>query len=117
MKHMDDLFYRKKKRRLTPVSLLRKAARSKRAMIGLLVGVPLAAFLLFGNRGIIVRVRLMQQKAELEARIRDAEAETKRLQAESKALDGDKKAIEKVAREKYGMVRDGETVYKVSKKP
>jgi cell division protein FtsB len=48
--------------------------------------------------------------------IRSAEAENKRLQAESKALDGDKKVIEKVAREKYGMVREGETVYKVKKK-
>ena len=113
---MDDLFYRKKRRRLDPGALLRKVLRNKRAMVSLIIGLPLVAYLLFGNRGIIARARLMQQKADLETRIHEAEAETKRLQAESKALDGDRKAIEKVAREKYGMVRDGETVYKVSKK-
>ncbi len=52
---------------------------------------------------------------ELEVKIREAEAETKRLRAESKALDGDLEAIEKVAREKHGMIRDGETVYKVDR--
>ena len=71
--------------------------------------------ILFGNRGILQRVRLQHQKAELEAKIRQAQEETKTLQSQSKALDGDKKAIEKVAREKYGMVREGEKVYKVNK--
>jgi cell division protein FtsB len=33
-----------------------------------------------------------------------------------KALEGDKRAIEKIARERYGMHREGETVYKVTKK-
>ncbi len=113
---MDNLFYRKKRKRLEPGVLLRKLLRNRRAMIALIIGVPLAGYLVFGNRGIIARARLMQEKTDLEEKIREAEAETKKLQAESKALDGDKKAIEKVAREKYGMVRDGETVYKVVKK-
>ena len=60
--------------------------------------------------------RELLEKAELEAKIQQAMEETKQLQADSKALDGDKKAIEKVAREKYGMIREGETVYKVRKK-
>jgi cell division protein FtsB len=40
--------------------------------------------------------------------------ETRRLQTELKALEGDARAIEKAAREKHGMVRDGETVYKTT---
>ncbi len=113
---MDDHFYRKKRKRLDLALLLRKVLKNKRALLGLLIALPLAGYLVFGNRGLVARARLMQQKADLEAKIRDAEAEHKRLEAESKALDGDKKALEKVAREKYGMVRDGETVYKVTKK-
>jgi len=41
--------------------------------------------------------------------------ETKRLQEQIKALEGDKKTIEKTAREKYGMAREGETLYQVKK--
>lgn len=113
---MDNLFYRKQKKAFDFPALLKKVARNKRVSLGIVLGLPLVLFLLFGSHGVVQRIRLEHQKAELEAKIRDAEAETKRLQAESKALDGDKKAIEKVAREKYGMVRDGETVYKVRKK-
>jgi cell division protein FtsB len=113
---MDNLFYRKDKKVFDIRAMLKKLAKNKRAMIGLGAGIPLTLLLLFGSHGIVQRVRLKSQKAELEARILQAEAETKQLQAESKALDGDKKAIEKVAREKYGMIREGETVYKVRKK-
>lgn len=113
---MDNLFYRKDRKKYDIQATLRKLVKNKRAMLGLVVGVPLALFLLFGNHGILQRVRLENQKVELEAKLQQADLDTKQLQAESKALDGDKKAIEKVAREKYGMIREGETVYKVRKK-
>jgi|WetSurMetagenome_2_1015567.scaffolds.fasta_scaffold405360_2 cell division protein FtsB len=113
---MDNLFYRKAKKGFDIRGRLKALTRNKRAMIGLIVGVPLSLFLLFGGHGIVQRVRLQNQKKELEAKLLQAAQETKQLQAESKALDGDKRAIEKVAREKYGMAREGETVYKVKKK-
>lgn len=110
---MDNLFYRKDRKKFDIRASLRKLFKNKRAMLGLVVGVPLVLFLMFGSHGIVQRIRLTNQKAELQAKIEQAKAETKQLEAESKALDGDKKAIEKVAREKYGMIREGETVYKV----
>jgi cell division protein FtsB len=110
---MDDLFYRKKKRRFDPQQILR-LFRNKRLVAALAIGLPLIGFVLFGNRGIVQRVRLERQEAELQQKIREAEAETRRLQTELKALEGDPKAIEKAAREKHGMVRDGETVYKTT---
>ena len=113
---MDNLFYRKARKKLDVRATLRRLLKNKRAMLGIIIGIPLMLFLLLGNHGIVQRVRLQNQKAELEARIQQAEVETKQLQAESKALDSDKKAIEKVAREKYGMAREGETVYRVRKK-
>ena len=113
---MDNLFYRKSKKKFDVPAMLKKLAGNRRAMLGLVLGIPLVLFLLFGSHGIVQRIRLHGQKGELEAKIQQAGEETKRLQAESKALDGDKRAIEKVAREKYGMAREGETVYKVRKK-
>ncbi len=112
---MENLFYRKDKKTFDPRIFLKKLFRNKRAVLGIVAGTSLALFLLFNSHGIVQRVKLQNEKAELELKIQQAEGETKRLQAESKALDGDKKAIEKVAREKHGMVREGETVYKVKK--
>ncbi len=113
---MDELFYRRRKKRVDLHGLARKLLRNKRVIAALVLGVPLALFLLFGSRGIVQRVRLQNQKVDLEAKIREANAETQRLSAELKALDGDRKTIEKVAREKYGMLREGETVYRVNRK-
>ena len=112
----DNLFYRRKKKAIDIAGLLRKVVRNKRLMILLVAGVPLGLYVVFGNRGILQRIRLERQRSDMENQIREAEAETRRLESQSKALDGDKKAIEKVARERYGMVRDGETVYKINRK-
>ena len=51
----------------------------------------------------------------MQEKIANAQKEQLRLQQVSKALDKDPKMIEKVAREQYGLVREGETVYKVKK--
>ena len=112
---MDNLFYRKQKKRFDFKAAGKKLLKNRKLMLALGAAVLLGGYVLFGNRGILQRIRLQQQKAELEVKIRQAEEETKSLQSQSKALDGDKKAIEKVAREKYGMVREGEKVYKVNK--
>ncbi len=80
-----------------------------------IVGTLLVSYVLFNNRGVIARVRLEHQRQVMIDKVKAAEDETKRLQAYLKALDGDKETIEKVAREKYGMAREGETVYKVRK--
>ena len=113
---MDNLFYRKDRKKFVLPGMLKKLARNKRALLGIVLGLPLLLFLLFGGHGIVQRVKFQEQKTQLEAKIQQAETETKQLQAQSKALDSDKKAIEKVAREKYGMIRDGETVYRIRKK-
>jgi cell division protein FtsB len=70
-------------------------------------------FILFANNGLMQRRRLERDRAALIEKIRLAEEEQKILRDQSRALDGDKKAIEKVAREKYGMIRRGEKVYKI----
>jgi cell division protein FtsB len=113
---MEDQFYRTIP---TPrhffKRLLKKAVKNKRRTTILILALVLATYLLFDNKGVIARVRLESQKKELEQKILQAEAETKALQAQIKALEGDKKTIEKIAREKYGMARNGETVYRVKK--
>ena len=113
---MDSDFYRKKKGGIDLRSAARKLLRNRRLMLLLVVGAPILLYVVFGPRGVMKRVRLQHEKAQLEEQILTEEAGIKKLQAESKALDGDKAAIEKVAREQYGMVRTGETMYKVNRK-
>jgi len=113
---MDGLFYRKEKKRSRVRDRIMKLLKNKRFMLRFGLAAALVLYGLFDSHGILTHLRLLHQRAELEEKIRQAEVEQKRLQAEVKALDGDPKAIEKVAREKYGMVREGETVYKINKK-
>ena len=113
---MENQFYRKASspRRLLK-NIFKSALNDKKRTALVLGSLILIVYLTFDNKGLIARVRLESQKRELEQKILQAEAETKVLHAQIKALEGDKKTIEKIAREKYGMARTGETVYRVKK--
>lgn len=93
----------------------RKLVGNKRALLIMLGAVVLSAYILFDNKGVLRRVSLEMKKQELTEAIVRARQETRDLQATLKAVEGDRKTIEKLAREKYGMAREGETVYRVRK--
>ena len=112
---MEDQFYRN----LQPERFLKKiakdAAKNKIRTMILIILFLLFLYILFDNKGIVTRIRLETQHREWIEKLKSDSLETKRLQEQIKALEGDKKTIEKTAREKYGMARDGETVYQVKK--
>lgn len=109
-------FYRKIKKQVQPENLL-SAIRENKVRSAIVAGsIVLALYILFNNYGVFPRIKLELQKQEMLEKIDTAEEEQKKLKEQSKALDGDPKAIEKVAREKYGMVRENEKVYKVAPK-
>jgi cell division protein FtsB len=112
---MDSQFYRN----LEPKRLLRdiskKAAKNKRRTVIIVIAIIVALYLAFDNKGIISRVRLEMQKEEMVEKVNADSLETKKLQSQIKALEGDKKTIETVARERHGMARKGETVYRTKK--
>lgn len=110
---MDSLFFRKDRMPIDVRALLRRALKNRRAVLAAVLGALILSIVLFGSRGVVQRLRFLEEKAALEERVRLAEAEQRQLRAELKALDGDRKAIEKVAREKHLMIREGETLYKV----
>ena len=113
---MDDLYYRKIRPKHTLSNSIKKIFRNRNVLIGLLIIIPAFSFILFSNRGIIKHFSLVAEKHRMEEKILEAQREQQRLKDQSNALDHDPKAIEKVAREKYGMIKEGETVYKVKKK-
>lgn len=106
-------FYRKIKKQVNPENLAETVKENKRTTAIVIGAVILLLYVIFNSNGLLSRVRLELQKKEVLEKIRIAEEEQKKLKDQSKALDGDPKAVEKVAREKYGMVRENEKVYKV----
>ena len=112
---MEGDFYRKPRKRKLISDLRKKLFKTRRRGIITVVSFLLLLYFLFDNKGIIARASLEMERQEMVEKVNAAEEETTQLQSDLKSLQGDKKTVEKVAREKHGMVREGETVYKVKK--
>jgi len=112
---MEDHFYRNLKPERFIKKIAKSAGKNKRRTIFLIILFLLFLFLLFDIKGIVTRIRLEVQHREWIEKVKSDSIETQRLQEQVKALEGDKRTIEKTAREKYGMAREGETVYQVKK--
>jgi cell division protein FtsB len=112
---MDDQYYRKERPKRSISSWLGKKWKNKNLRLTLLIVIPVFSFITFSNKGVLQRLHIESEKRIMQEKIQQAHQEQLKLQEQSKALDNDPKAIEKVAREKYGMIREGETVYKIKK--
>lgn len=73
----------------------------------------LAIFLIIFFPGYAKMQELRQKNRELEANINKLEKENLALQREKEKLEKDPDYLERVAREKLGIVKKGEVVYKV----
>lgn len=62
------------------------------------------------------RYDLSQRKDELKQKTEQLEAETAKLKQQIEDLKNDPALLERIAREEYGMKKEGETVYKVKVK-
>jgi cell division protein FtsL len=89
-----------------------KGLRKKNALILLVVSIGLV-YILFNSRGLIQRIRLEGEKSSLERRIQALEKENASMQAEIEKLKTNDQEIERIAREKYFMHRNGEKIIKV----
>jgi cell division protein FtsB len=112
---MEGQFLRKARKPRWLGGITKKVFKTRRRPIILIAGVIVVSYVLFNNHGVVARIRLERERQVMIEKVKAAQEENQRLEAYLKALGGDKKTIEKVAREKYGMSRAGETVYKVKK--
>jgi len=79
----------------------------------LVVVLAILSYAVFGKKGILQRVELEMENRELKEKLKSEQEKTLILQREIEQLKTSDKKIEKVAREKYGMVKEGEEIYKV----
>ncbi|HET6527956.1 MAG TPA: septum formation initiator family protein [Balneolaceae bacterium] len=70
-------------------------------------------FAFIDTYSIWTRIELSQRKDNLKAKTEKLKAETVVLKQKIKDLENDPDLIKRIAREKYGMKREGETVYKI----
>ena len=73
----------------------------------------LVIHLIFNDLGLIKMYELKSKKNKLHAEIQDIKTKIKDKNQEIKSLETDLAFIERIAREKYKMVKKGEKVYRV----
>jgi cell division protein FtsB len=94
-------------------SIFRYIYQRRRFFIYLTVLLLVAAYAVFGRKGLLQRVELEMENHELQRKLKDEQDKTIMLQKEIDDLKSSDRKIEKVAREKFGMVKEGEEIYKI----
>jgi cell division protein FtsB len=109
---LDSRFFSRVKKEAT-----RKKGKLKTILF--LVGLALLAYLyLAGDYGFIRIFSLWKEKKNLQMEIKKIEAKTIDLKVEKNKLTTDLHYIERIARERYGLAKKGEKIYKfVQKEP
>jgi cell division protein FtsB len=65
-----------------------------------------------GEYSVFTLLRLTHDRREAERDLARARHEADSLRVEARKLEDDPATIERVARERFGMIRDGETLYR-----
>ncbi len=65
-----------------------------------------------GGYSVLDLNRIHHEIAERQIERDDLRAETLALEARAEALETDPRALERIARERFGMIRDGEVLYR-----
>jgi len=85
----------------------------RKFFVYLLILAAILSYAVFGKKGILQRVELEMENRQLKEKLKTEQDKSLMLQKEIEELRTSDKKIEKVAREKYNMVKDGEEIYKV----
>jgi cell division protein FtsB len=89
-----------------------------RLLLGLLLLCGAAYFAVFGGDYDVFDVsRVRHERAVEEQRVLEARADVERLRARRDSLRDDSATIERIARERYGLIRDGERLYRFADSP
>lgn len=88
--------------------------RWRKSFLGIILGgFILIWFTFIDTYSLWTRYQLHERKKELISRTAELEKETAELREKIEALKNDPALLERIAREEYGMKKEGETVYKI----
>lgn len=94
-------------------NIVRYIYHRKKFFMFLVILLGILSFAVFGKKGILQRVELEMENRSLKEKLAQEQQKTIMLQREIEEIKTSDKKIEKIAREKFGMVKDGEEIYKV----
>lgn len=86
---------------------------NKLALIFVLIIIAYIGLAIFGNKGLITRMKLEASKKQFEMQLQDEIKKGEELKKEINEINTSDKKIEKIAREKYGMTKDGEKIIRI----
>jgi cell division protein FtsB len=89
-----------------------RLTRRRNIVLGALAIVALYFALFGGEYSVFEQLRLKHERTREAARLAALRAEVDSLRARADSLENDPAAIERVAREKYGLIREGERLYR-----
>jgi len=96
-------------------SIIRTVARfikyNKILVLFSLILSVLIIFTIFGNKGLIRKIRLESELKHYEEILNKEKEKSKEYKETIDSLQNSDEKIERVAREKYGMTKEGETIY------
>lgn len=70
-------------------------------------------YAIIADKGLITRLKFQREKTKLEKQLIDEKKKQDTLRKEIDSLNNSDEKIERVAREKYGMTKEGEVIYKI----
>ena len=78
-----------------------------------LIGLSLVIIFIFGDHGLLKLYKIKNERKLIQNKIANLRAERETLKNEKNKIENDLNYIEKIAREKYKMVKPGEKIFKV----
>lgn len=94
-------------------NIIRYIFHRRKFFLYLTILILIFAYAVFGKKGFLQRFDLEMENKELKEKLKNEQEKTIILQKEIEDLKTSEQKLEKVAREKYGMVKPGEELYKV----
>jgi cell division protein FtsB len=94
-------------------NLLNPLRWSKTTLFILLGGFIFIWFAFLSTYSLLARYKLYRRYNYLQKQTKQLHADTKKLKQKVKTLKSDPAHIKRLAREKYGMKKPGETIYKI----
>ena len=101
-----------KKKKLNPNSI---ATTQRQFIQGIvfLICMSLIIIFIFGDHGLIKLYKIKNQRKNVQNHITQLRKEREKKKEEKNKIENDLEYIEKIAREKYKMVKPGEKIFKV----
>ena len=79
------------------------------------IGLFMIIYIIFSDKGIITKIKFQKDKQSIEKQVSEKKQEQESLRKVIDSLTNSNDMIEKIARERYYMSKEGEIIYKVQK--